>query len=1250
MHLLEEYNSIDDSELCKALSNLNELLQRDTSIIIFDSLSQYLQKIICKRELPYCIVVNAFKLFLKEIDIRSHTSISTHFSEREEIFKDYWEYVKEKIANLLQKNGNLLKTSQLEELIDLTMEAINCNVDKDGYETLLNCFMISSMPIKKLLLEKIQLMNLDKDILQSNFVLPLFEKIFVVIQELIHEQGFEELFLFNLSSDGGTISNDATLHTCFSFMIDMLLKTRDPQYLVEGKLAFIVNGLIKYLRESYSGSNELLMNTFAEWMAHLIDTIFERLKLENWIITNNSEDVQEMIIRVALSPLPLTATELNIRAFHSWLLLLFEPNKISQRLLSLQITDMSTGVSLNIFVAAFDIACNDIDQRVRTAAFKVVIQALLLNYFEGPLEMDNITKPSVESRTCRNDLMDDIISTTVGWPTSADEQAAIYSCLALGVALIYRKDFREVITHYFCQPRKEAFFDRLLDFLKNMLVEEVPESITQHLLYLVSVCLTFSDASRQILTNRIDFLNAILSLAISQSSSLTRGLSYVVISFFLGSGCHDSTLSEYETKLRSCKLQFRQDLMFCLDNRKVSSSPIARFEGLLRGSPLSDCLDVIKEHWSHLFRNALITLETVPFQFSKFSEIVSASECSFGNSSLTRTISSNPQDLYFTDMKLSEPLLPPFSIEDEISIVKKNSSVMESSNADYSFHITSSIDKDYPEEQQELSTSEEANFSAHHDSAIAIVVEDNPTESREADIKAGLYEKQSNLSSCLQNETANMEWIDKLDRIYARLESIANFIEGTSIETKEKAKICNLGNQRKTNRLSQWQQESFEIFSVQDGDINRCKAAWIDPNEDIRKIIVEIEDHFSSWQDEMEEWHQSSIKKLQSHFQQIFDLENSIVKVKECLAVSHFHEDELLPQYDKEEAQLLHDIYKSPTTFFSDFDPVGEKKKLQDQQQLAHSLVVRLKTSVYGEFNRWCNYLRDEVFSRLSENSDILSHLQMQIYTIKHTCVESNQLGTLLTLLFRRKNRRGDLNSTTEWEDVDFLKGDELSFLMDKLSGQRPLVALISLCIFLRDYLDLTRRDLSESNSYLERLQGGNKSNKSKDYKDLAEDRIKDLVLQKEKLYSLLDDLSKRWQESLGREFPVDDFHLAANNDSIPMNNKGSIIATHSLSDEDNSQLEEKKSIYSSRKHEKLLLHALKVNNTRIEKIAKISMQNGGSRHSVGANPSVALSDYKRLQNEHKILLAVLAELHREYCKLANQSIQTDHMRYKING
>ncbi|GJQ13102.1 hypothetical protein GpartN1_g4893.t1 [Galdieria partita] len=1271
MRLLEEYNSTDDNELCKTMVNLNDLLKSDNSIIASDILSQNLEKIICENERHCCTVVNAFKLYLKITNICPRTGISKISGEREEIFKDYWKYVKEQVVIILEQNANLLEPSQVKELIDLKIEAIRCNVDNDGYESLLNCFQTSSISVKRFLLEKIQLLDLEKDTLHDKFVLPLFEKIYVVIEKLIMEQGFDELFLLNLSSDDSSISSEAILQACIGFMIDTLSRTSNPKHLVEGNLALIVNGLTKHLRDSYSGSNESMMNAFAERMAHLIDTIFERLQMENFVHANCSECIQEMIIRVALSPLPLTATELNIRAFLCWLYVLSESNKISKKLLSLQIVDAMTGTSLNIFVAAFDIACNDIDHRVRTVAFRVVVQALLLDDFPVGALASYTAKVPVEDTTYRNDLMDDIISTTVGWPTSADEQAAIFACLALTVALIYKKEFRELITHYCCQPKKELYFDLLLDFIKNVLGRGVPEIIIQHLLYLISVCLTFSDGCRQLLTNRIDSLNAILPLAISENSSLTRGLSYVVISFFLGSGCHDATLSEYETKLRTCKVQLRQDLIFCLDKGYVSSSPMEKFEGLLKGSSLSGCLDVLKEHWSHLFRNALITLETVPLQFSKFSEILSASECSFGNSSLTKTISNNIEDFDFADVKVPESsLLLPFPENDsDISVTKTHSATMESSNEDYFLNFTNGVEKAYSEKQRGFFISEKADFLLDYDSIIAEVEETD----------TGSYERHGNFSLNLQRQNENMDWSDKLNKLCARLESVACRIEGATLGSKEEAKVGKLRQTRKC-RATQLQKKSFEIFTLEDGDMKNCKVdviCQVDhlkteifhqgnqecplPNvqsyrateylnkcscQNIRKVVHNLRDYFERWLVEMEHWQESSTEKLRNYFLQTSALESNIGKVKEYLAMSQFHEDEWVSSSDKEKTQSLHDTH-TILTASSDSDFLEERKKFHDQRQLMRSLVVRLKTLVYSDFNKWCNYLLDEVSSRLAENSEILDHLQMQMYNIKRSCDEKTQLDTLLTLLFRKKNKRGDFSSTTRVEDDDFiLKGDELSFLMDQLSGQRPLIALISLCIFLRDYLNVTQRDLRESNAYLATLQRERKPVRSREYIDFAEARIRELMLQKDKLYSLLDKICRRWQECFVHEFSEDDFHLlqlAADEASIPANNGGIMKAPQS--DGENAQFEkvffESNGFYTQRKHEKLLIHALKVNNLRIEKFAKISLENRVSRHKFTADEPVTSKDYKRLQKEHKILLSVLANLHREYCNIANQSLQS---------
>lgn len=298
----------------------------------------------------------------------------------------------------MQQNENLLSCFEIEQLIDLNIQALKCDLDKDSYNILLNSFSVFPMFVQRQVLEKMQQLDLEREVLQKNFVFPLLEKISVIIQELIqkegeqgllfsssacykHEKDSDELFLFSLSSDGGAVSNIAMLNACLDFIVALLSKAQNPQQLVEEKLVFIVNEFTKYLKESYSGPNELLMNTFAEWMSHLIDMIFERMDLENLALTSYSVNIQEMIIRVAISPLPLTATELNIRAFRHWLHLLSEPNKISRSLFSFRIVDNMTEELVDILAAAFDIACNDIDHRVRVAAFQVVVQALLLNDF-----------------------------------------------------------------------------------------------------------------------------------------------------------------------------------------------------------------------------------------------------------------------------------------------------------------------------------------------------------------------------------------------------------------------------------------------------------------------------------------------------------------------------------------------------------------------------------------------------------------------------------------------------------------------------------------------------------------------------------------------------------------------------------------------------------------------------------------------------------------------------------------------------
>lgn len=399
---------------------------QDTCDEISDIPFQSLERLVSDQRRSRCTIVHAFQLCFKKINIEWLVCIlavesvlricfvsGSRCKEKQEFFEKYWNNVKEIIVSMIQQKDSLPSPSQREELIELIVEALKCNVDKDGYTTLLNCFSVSSMPTRRILLEKIRQLDLN-----CNFVASLIEKIFHVIQELIGEQGkycqghyffpslfdqnkdMDELFLFNFTSDDdGTCSNSAMLHACFRFMIDTLVNIENPQELVQDKLAFVANGLTPHLRESYDGPNQLMMNTFADWMAQLIGTIFERLQLETLAPFDCSEPVQELIIRAALSPLPLTATELNVQAFHYWLYLL--SNNFSDNLFSMNIVDTSTGASVNAFVAAFDVACNDVDHRVRIAALKVVMQALVLRNRPNevvPVVVDNTKVRQVTQR------------------------------------------------------------------------------------------------------------------------------------------------------------------------------------------------------------------------------------------------------------------------------------------------------------------------------------------------------------------------------------------------------------------------------------------------------------------------------------------------------------------------------------------------------------------------------------------------------------------------------------------------------------------------------------------------------------------------------------------------------------------------------------------------------------------------------------------------------------------------------------
>jgi hypothetical protein len=490
---------------------------------------------------------------------------------------------------------------------------------------------------------------------------------------------------------------------------------------------------------------------------------------------------------------------------------------------------------------------------------------------------------------------------------------------------------------------------------------------------------------------------------------------------------------------------------------------------------------------------------------------------------------------------------------------------------------------------------------------------------------------------------------EKFDELCARLETVAKCMEEASIVRSEQ-RITAVGiesQQKGTNhKYSRRRQVVFHnIFSLPEGDCNSTEqpcsnelllASLENVQWNERQMATTVEDYVEMCLDEMEQWYESSVRRLNSHFQKLSALEGRVGKATEILALSHFQYEEEELSLEKHKGKSFRGTVSPPmTSYESNF--LEERRKRDGQ--VANDMYLNLKHFVDGEFQRWCNYLQDEVQSRMSENAEILGHLQMQIYNMKRTCSEQNQLEMLLTLLLRHK--------TAEWQDrkeefvVDI---EELDWIHQKLSGQRPLVALVSLCVFLREYLDIARKELQESNEYVFYLQNETKSMKDVEPRDLAQRRIKQLILQKDKIYSLLDEFGRRWQQHLVKEFPEDEFPwVVTTKEESSVFTRDRKNPHYSLDQDDNLLLlngDTASFCNNAKQHEKLLLRALKVNNSRIEKLVKLSLQRGGvvARNEVTASQQrIVSSDYRKLQKEHKILLAALAELHREYRYLASE-------------